>query len=956
MKEKYNPSLNEKKIYDMWEKNGLFTPNMDKDKKPFCIVIPPPNITGNLHIGHALQQTIMDIIIRYERMKGKNTLWQVGTDHAGIATQILVEQQLKLLEKKDKYEYSRDEFIKKTWIWKKKLTQSINNQMRRLGNSVDWLNERFTLDSGMSIAVKEAFIRLYEKNLIYQRKKISHWDIKLQTVISDLEVEHRSVLGNLYRICYPLVLDKHIDSNCNHIVVETTRPETLLGDTALAVHPEDKRYIKYVGLSVMVPIVNRIVPIIADKRINQKKGTGCVKITPGHDFNDYEIALDHKLPMINIFTLDGKIRHVLQVFDVDGKESAIYTNVVPKNLQYIHRDVARQSIVDILNTSSLLKKIISTTLILPYGDRSGEVIEPILTNQWYLKMAPLAKTAIKAVQDGRIEFIPKKYTKIYFNWMNNIEDWCISRQLWWGHQIPIWFDKHRNIFVGYNEEEVRKKYKLSLDTLLVQETDVLDTWFSSSLWTFASLGWPRKTNFLKLFHPTNLLVTGFDIIFFWVARMIMLTMYFIHDDHGTPQIPFKKILVTGLIKDEDGKKMSKSKGNVLDPLDMIDGISLDQLVYKRTNCMMKPKLSKLITERTKIAFPNGISSTGTDVLRLTLASLSTFNKDINWDHSRLLNYRNFCNKVWNASRFIYMNINNTLSSYVFKPHKVLSVLNKWILIELNNVIRSYRMSLDIYRFDVAVNVLYNFFWNIFCNWYLEFSKVILSSTIIKYQQETRLTLLYVLNTFLRLSHPIIPYITESIWQRVIVLFSNKNNSIMIQPFPEYKKMDCDVKAILSDIGWIQEMTHELRNIKKTYSSLINHNLITIYFKSLTVEFKCYLKRYSEFLIQLSKVNRLIILNDCDSFPIGLPIYLLGTKCVLSGNNLSDRDIKDYLLNDINKTILLLQHKIKFCKNKLLNKNFLNHAPEKIIQSEREKLFLLEKQVFEYTNRRIHYIK
>ncbi|CAL4323264.1 Valine--tRNA ligase [Buchnera aphidicola (Eriosoma lanigerum)] len=943
MKIKYDPKNIERELYSFWEKNGFFKPNSNVHRKNFCMVIPPPNITGNLHMGHAFQQTIMDIIVRYQRMKGKNTLWKVGTDHAGIATQILLEKQLEIKEGKKRIQYTREEFIKKIWDWKIELNHSITNQMKRLGNSVDWDSSRFTLDKGMSIAVKEAFIRLYKKKLIYQRKKISNWDIQLKTVISDLEVEHREVHGYLYQIKYLILNKNNLVDKKFFLLVETTRPETLLGDVAVAVHPEDVRYKKYIGLSVLVPIINRSIPIITDLMVDPNKGTGCVKITPAHDFKDYDVAVRHNLPMINIFTLNGTIRNKLQIFDSYGNQSIIYNSFVPRELQALSRDVSRECVIDNLIKLNLLNNKKSEVLILPYGDRSGTIIEPMLTNQWYLRTKDLSKVAIQAVKDGDIQFIPKKYEKIYFDWMKNIEDWCISRQLWWGHQIPVWKDKYKNIFVGHNEKEIRIKYNLSQETVLIQEEDVLDTWFSSGIWTFGSLGWPNDSFFIQKFHPTDIIVTGFDIIFFWISRMIMLTMCLVKDKNGQRHIPFKKVLITGLIRDETGKKMSKSKGNVLDPLDMINGISLSKLIKKRTENIIIPELSHVVANRTKLSFPNGIIESGADALRFTFASLSAPNKDINWDHSRLISYRNFCNKLWNASRFVLIytkDININLIN--FKDN--LSLPDKWICLELNRSIQLYRIALDTYRFDIAANILYDFVWNKFCDWYLEFAKIILNSYLEENKKRTKLTLYWVLEKILRVAHPIIPYITESIWKQMQVLNNNINCSIMIQNFPDVENFEWDDKSILQDMIWIQETVSLLRNIKVT--TYVNHiKSLKLFIKNINSELQRYLNQYGQLLMKLSKIDDYVILNKNDMFPIGIIVYISGVECIVGNNNFSKNNIDIRTTRNLTVKLDSLKKQILISEKKLSNINFLQKAPKHIIKKEQNRLSELQKKEY-----------
>ena len=706
MKKNYNPKDIEEYLYNFWEKNGFFKPNNNLKKPAFCIMMPPPNITGNLHMGHAFQQTIMDILIRYNRMQGKNTLWQVGTDHAGIATQILIERQIFSEERKTKKDYSRNDFIKKIWKWKKQSNFSVKKQMKRLGNSVDWDREKFTLDPDISHSVKEAFIILYKNNLIYQKKRLVHWDSKLETVISDLEVEHRLIKSKKWFIRYPIIKNtKNI--NIKYLLVATTRPETLLGDTALAINPKDDKYNYLIGQSVICPIVNRIIPIIADHYADMNKDTGCVKITPGHDFNDYEVGQRHKLPMINILTFNGKIKSNFSIYDYQGSKSNFYDSSIPTEFKNLDILSARKKIIYEIEKLGLLEKIEECNVFTPYSERSGVIIQPMLTNQWYLKTSHLSQSAIDVVREKKIKFIPNQYKSMYLSWMNNIEDWCISRQLWWGHQIPVWYDDKKNIYVGHSEKKIREEYNISDNIILNQENDVLDTWFSSGLWTFSTLGWPEKTDFLKIFHSTDVLVSGFDIIFFWIARMIMLTMYLVKDSCGNPQIPFKDVYITGLIRDEEGKKMSKSKGNVIDPIDMIDGISLNELIEKRTSNLLQPNLSKKIRYHTIKQFPNGISATGTDALRFTFSALASNTRDIQWDMNRLKGYRNFCNKLWNASRFVLKNTKDH-NYFNFSVNDDMLLINKWILVKFNNTVKSYRNSLHSYPFDTAANILYDF--------------------------------------------------------------------------------------------------------------------------------------------------------------------------------------------------------------------------------------------------------
>ena len=648
MDKTFNPNAIERAMYQAWEEKGYFKPHGDTSKESYCIMIPPPNVTGSLHMGHAFQDTIMDTLIRYQRMQGKNTLWQVGTDHAGIATQMVVERKIAAEEGKTRHDYGREAFIDKIWQWKGESGDTITKQLRRLGASVDWERERFTMDEGLSGAVKEVFVRLYQDDLIYRGKRLVNWDPKLHTAISDLEVENREKKGHMWHFRYPLADGLTTAEGKDHIVVATTRPETMLGDTAVAVNPNDPRYQDLIGKDVILPLVGRRIPIVGDEHADMEKGTGCVKITPAHDFNDYEVGKRHQRPMINIFTLNADIRQEAEVFSSNGEPSTAYDTGLPEAYQGLERFAARKAIVADMEAKGLLAAIEENNMTIPYGDRGGVVIEPLLTDQWYVRAAPLAKVATEVVEDGRIQFVPKQYENMYFSWMRDIQDWCISRQLWWGHRIPAWYDANGKVYVGRDEAEVRAAHDLAADVELRQDEDVLDTWFSSALWTFSTLGWPENTEALKTFHPTSCLVTGFDIIFFWVARMIMMTTHFLKDEDGKPQVPFKKVFVHGLIRDEQGQKMSKSKGNVLDPLDMIEGIQIEDLVTKRTTNMMQDQMADKIASRTRKEFPEGIEPHGTDALRFTIMALASTGRDINWDMSRLDGYRSFCNKIWNA--------------------------------------------------------------------------------------------------------------------------------------------------------------------------------------------------------------------------------------------------------------------------------------------------------------------
>lgn len=722
MEKTYNPTSIEQDLYKTWEEQGYFKPHGDTSKDAYSIMIPPPNITGSLHMGHAFQDTIMDTLIRCQRMKGKNTLWQVGTDHAGIATQMVVERKIAAEEGKTKHDYGRDAFIDKIWEWKAESGGTITKQLRRLGASVDWDRERFTMDDGFYKAVQEVFVRLYKDDLIYRGKRLVNWDPKLHTAISDLEVENKETKGHMWHFRYPLADGVKTADGKDYIVVATTRPETMLGDTGVAVNPEDPRYKDLIGKEIILPIVGRRIPIVGDEHADMEKGTGCVKITPAHDFNDYEVGKRHQLPMINILTFDANIRDAAEVFNSNGEASNAYGTEIPAKYQGMERFAARKAIVAEFEELGLLQEIKDHDLTVPYGDRGGVVIEPMLTDQWYVRAGILAKPAVEAVENGDIQFVPKQYENMYFSWMRDIQDWCISRQLWWGHRIPAWYDEQGNVFVGRNEEEVRAENNIAADVALRQDDDVLDTWFSSALWTFGTLGWPEKTPELKVFHPTDVLVTGFDIIFFWVARMIMMTMHFCKDEDGKAQVPFKTVYVTGLIRDENGDKMSKSKGNVLDPIDMIDGIDLESLVAKRTGNMMQPQLAAKIEKNTRKTFENGIEAYGTDSLRFTLAAMASTGRDINWDMKRLEGYRNFCNKLWNASRYVLMNTEEQDCGFAAGAELEYSLADKWIESQFELAAKEFNGHIDNFRLDMAANTLYEFIWNQFCDWYLELTK------------------------------------------------------------------------------------------------------------------------------------------------------------------------------------------------------------------------------------------
>lgn len=932
MADRFDANAVEQALYKHWEQSGYFKPSENENAPSYCIAIPPPNVTGSLHMGHAFQQTLMDTLIRYHRMQGDNTLWQAGTDHAGIATQMVVERKIAAEEGKTRHDYGREAFIEKIWDWKAYSGGTISQQMRRLGNSIDWERERFTMDDGLSDAVKEVFVRLHEEGLIYRGKRLVNWDPKLHTAISDLEVENKESKGSLWHFRYPLANGAKTAEGLDYLVVATTRPETMLGDTAVAVHPEDARYQNLIGKSVILPIVNREIPIIADEYVDKEFGTGVVKITPAHDFNDYEVGKRHQLPMVNVLTLNADIREQAEVFTWEGKPNEHYQADIPERYRNVERFAARKQIVAEFDALGLLEEIKPHDLKVPYGDRGGVPIEPMLTDQWYVSVKPLAEVAIKAVEDGEIQFVPKQYENLYFSWMRDIQDWCISRQLWWGHRIPAWYDEQGNIYVARNEAEVRQKYQLSDDIKLKQDEDVLDTWFSSGLWTFSTLGWPNNTKDLQMFHPTNVLITGFDIIFFWVARMIMFTMHFIKDENGKPQVPFRTVYVTGLVRDENGAKMSKSKGNVIDPLDMIDGIDLESLVAKRTGNMMQPQLAAKIEKATRKEFPEGIVAHGTDALRFTLAALASTGRDINWDMKRLEGYRNFCNKLWNASRFALMNINGKDCGYGENKEMELSLADRWILAEFNQTVKTFRQALDQYRFDIAATTLYEFIWNQFCDWYLELTKPVLNSGSEIQQRGTRHTLITVLEQILRLAHPIIPFITEEIWQKVKGLVNIDADTIMLQPFPQFDANLVDEQAI-NEINWIKELIVNVRNIRSEMN-IAPSKALDVLLRHLTEEEINCLNNNLSLIKTMAKLESINILSSDEEAPLAVTKLLGNAELLIPMAGFIDKQAE---LARLTKELNKLQQEVQRIENKLNNENFVAKAPEAVIAKEREKM-------------------
>ncbi|WP_026375971.1 valine--tRNA ligase [Aestuariibacter salexigens] len=909
MDKTFSPQNIEQQCYQNWEDSGYF--QASGKGEPYCILLPPPNVTGSLHMGHAFQHTIMDALIRYHRMKGDNTLWQCGTDHAGIATQMVVERQLNA-EGKTRHDLGREAFIEKVWDWKAQSGGTITSQMRRMGTSPDWQREAFTMDPELSDAVKEVFVQLYDEGLIYRGQRLVNWDPVLHTAVSDLEVLNEEEAGHMWHMRYPLA------DGTGELVVATTRPETMLGDTAVAVHPDDERYKHLVGKQIKLPITGRLINIIADDYVDPEFGTGCVKITPAHDFNDYEIGKRHNLEMINLFTPDAKL---------NGN--------APEQLQGLDRFDARQKIVAQLDAEGFLVKIDDHKLKVPRGDRSGAVIEPYLTDQWYVAVESLAKPAIDAVETGEIRFIPENWNKTYYQWMYNIQDWCISRQLWWGHRIPAWYDSNDNVYVGRDEAEVRAKHQLGDDVVLRQDEDVLDTWFSSALWPFATLGWPKETPELDTFVPSSVLVTGFDIIFFWVARMIMMTKKF------TGKIPFKDIYITGLIRDEHGDKMSKSKGNVLDPIDLIDGIDLDGLLAKRTAGMMQPQLAEKITKRTRKQFPEGIAAYGTDALRFTFAAMASTSRDINFDMGRVEGYRNFCNKLWNASRFVLMNTEDQ-DTGANGGELELSLADRWIWAQFQQTLAEFETHLSEYRFDLASHAVYEFTWNQFCDWYLELSKPVLNSDASTDAQKrgTRHTLVNVLESLLRLMHPIMPFITEEIWQRVAPLcgIHVKGSSIMIQPFPQVDatKQDSDV---LKDIEWLKSFIVGIRNIRGEMDISPNKPL-SVLLRNVSAEDTRRLDISAAFLSKLAKLEGVSILQPGDKGPASATALVGEMEILIPMAGLIDKDAE---LARIGKALEKLEKDMSRTQGKLANDNFVSKAPEAVIDKEKAKLADMQMQ-------------
>ncbi len=932
MEKTYNPEAIESKWYQTWEENGYFNADQtiegaDKgaERDKFCIMIPPPNVTGRLHMGHAFQDTIMDAMIRYHRMKGDDTLWQVGTDHAGIATQMVVERLINS-EGQTRHDYGREKFTEKVWEWKERSGNTITKQLRRMGASLDWSRERFTMDEGLSTAVTEVFVRLFEEGLIYRGKRLVNWDPVLHTAVSDLEVLSTEESGHMWHMRYP---------RCNgagFIVIATTRPETMLGDCAVAVNPKDERFSHLLGEFLELPLTGRKIPVIADEHVDPEFGTGCVKITPAHDFNDYLVWTRHKdntqiadLPhggLINIFDNDAAVRN---------NDDDVY-KVVPEAYIGLDRYDARKKIVADLDALGLLEKVDKHKLMVPRGDRSNAAIEPYLTDQWYVKVAPLAKPAIEAVENGSIKFVPDNWKNTYFEWMNNIEDWCISRQIWWGHRIPAWYDDNGSVYVGYDIDDVRKKNDLPADYPLTQDEDVLDTWFSSALWPFSTLGWPEKTPELEKYYPTNVLVTGFDIIFFWVARMIMFGLKFMGD------VPFREVYVHGLVRDGEGQKMSKSKGNVLDPIDVIDGIDLEALVEKRTSALMQPHMIERIEKQTRKSLPEGIPALGTDAMRFTFASLATTGRDVVFAPARIEGYRNFCNKLWNATRYVLMQAEDKdvglLTDGGDNPDVVLSLADRWIISRLQHIEARIEQHYKNSRLDLIAQDLYAFVWDDYCDWYLELSKPVLfnDQTPENEHRGTRRTLVRVLETILRLNHPIIPFITEECWQNVAPLAGKKGDSIMLQPFPEADSSKVDEQAE-KQLEWVKTFISGVRRIRSE-RDIAPGKPLSLLLQNASENDKTLYNANQPFIKSLAKVESVQWLAADDEAPESAMALVGEMKILIPLGDLIDKDAE---LARLAKEIGKLQINIDKTAAKLVNKGFTDKAPAAVVEKERERL-------------------
>ena len=910
MEKTYAPHELERRIYERWESNGWFAPS--GQGTPYSIVIPPPNVTGTLHMGHAFQHTLMDVLTRFHRMRGDDTLWQPGTDHAGIATQMVVERQLNA-EGKKRTDLTREAFIERVWAWKEQSGGTISGQMRRLGESVDWANDRFTMDEQLSKGVIEAFVRLHDEGLIYRGKRLVNWDPVLLTALSDLEVESTEEEGHLWHLSYPL------EDGSGHVIVATTRPETMLGDTAVAVNPDDERYQRLIGKKIRLPLTDRLIPVIADSYVDPAFGSGCVKITPAHDFNDYEIGQRHGLAQINVFT----------------PRAALNDNV-PERFRGLDRFEARKKVIAELTEAGLLARIEKHKLMVPRGDRSGAVLEPYLTDQWYVKIAPLAEPAIRAVEEGRARFVPENWSKTYFEWMRNIKDWCVSRQLWWGHRIPAWFDDKDNIYVAHDEAAARKKYNLPANTPLRQDTDVLDTWFSSALWPFSTQGWPERTPRLERYYPTSVLITGFDIIFFWVARMMMMGLRFMGD------VPFRDIYITGLILDENGDKMSKTKGNVIDPLDIVDGIELEALVAKRTSGMMQPQMAAKVEKFTRKQFPEGIAPHGTDALRFTFAALASPSRELRFDLARVAGYRGFCNKLWNAARFVAMSVGETTDpTATASGPSELSVADRWIRSRFGRMLATVETAFADYRFDFAATALYEFTWYEFCDWYLELTKPVLQSESASdaAKRGTRRTLLEILEALQRALHPLMPFITEEIWKRAAPLVGRSGATVMLQPYPQPAEFAPDETAE-REVAWLQAFILAIRQIRGEMN-IAPSRRIPVLLKGAREHDKAYTERHRAYLERLAGIETLTVLEPGATAPESSTALIGELTLLVPMAGLIDVAAE---IERLTKQLAKAEQELTKTRVKLSNENFVRNAPPDVVATERERQANFEREV------------
>ena len=908
MKDTFEPASLERALYAEWESNGYFAPA--GNGRPFCIAIPPPNITGRLHLGHAFQHTLMDALTRYQRMKGRQALWQMGTDHASIATQMIVERQLEA-DGTSRDAVGREAFLQRVWEWRDQSGGEISQQLRRMGSSLDWSRDRFTMDEGFCTAVNEVFVRLYEDGLIYKKERLVNWDPVLKTAVSDLEVDNVEEQGHLWYIRYPLLDGALTPQGADHVVVATTRPETMLGDTGLAVHPHDPRYRALIGTRARLPLVGREIPIVGDEHVDPEFGTGCVKVTPGHDFNDYAVGERHGLPCINILNDDASLN-----------------DNAPDAYRRLDRMEARDAVVADLTRLDLLDSVESHALTVPRGDRSGAVLEPWLTDQWWVDVKPLAKPAIEAVRDGRIRFVPQQYENMYFAWMRDVQDWCISRQLWWGHRIPAWYDGQGNMYVGRDEREAREKGGVSAGTRLEQDADVLDTWFSSALWTFATLGWPEQTPALDRFHPTDVLVTGHDIIFFWVARMIMMTLRF------TGDVPFRTVYTHGLVRDAHGAKMSKTKGNVLDPLDIVDGISLEDLVEKRTADLTQPQMAAEIEAATRADYPEGIRACGTDALRFTYCALaSPTGRDVNLDLGRIDGYRNFCNKLWNATKFVLMHVEGADADANADAPAPLGLADRWIRARARRLIEDVESAVGNFRFDLYANAVHEFAWREYCDWYVEFTKPVLwrSEEDPAAARAARRTLLTTLDVLLRVAHPLIPYITETLWREARAASGRPGGTIMREPYPQTDDLDDDAEAVAA-IEWLKAVVVGIRNIRGEMGVASGVG-VDLLFQDGDATDRERLRATEALLRRMASVESVTWLApDAEAPPAAVQI-VGGLKVLVPLAGLIDIDRE---CERLQKTISRFERDLARSRGKLGNENFVTRAPAAVVDKERDK--------------------